>query len=177
VPQAAWGSAVPIDPSTSRIEVRAPGKITWSTTATVDADHPHVVVTVPALDDAPAPAAASGAPQARPSLVGPLVLGGVGVAAAAVGTYFGLRTIDASHDRDAACPGGKCNALAPQYYSDAQTYGAVSTVSFVTAGASIAAGALWWWIGARRANARAGAGPALVPVAGAMNGVMLRGEL
>ena len=52
-----WGVPVPIDPSTVTIVARAPGKKGWETRATVDAEHRHVVVAVPALEDAPAPVA------------------------------------------------------------------------------------------------------------------------
>jgi serine/threonine-protein kinase len=44
-----WGLAVPLDPSHLRIEAHAPNRGTWSTTVTLDAAHPHIVVTVPPL--------------------------------------------------------------------------------------------------------------------------------
>ncbi len=38
-----WGVPVPIDPSTARIEARAPNKKEWTTAVTIDAEHSHVV--------------------------------------------------------------------------------------------------------------------------------------
>ena len=52
--RSAWGIAVPVDPSTLRLEVRAQNKKAWTATVTVDAEHRHVVVTVPPLEDLPA---------------------------------------------------------------------------------------------------------------------------
>ena len=50
-----WGVPVPVDPATSRIEVRAPKRKPWVASAIVDAEHPHVVLAVPELETLPEP--------------------------------------------------------------------------------------------------------------------------
>lgn len=65
VPGPLWGTAVPTDPGTHRIDARAPGKEPWSTTLEVPAQATTVDVIVPRLVDA-APAAAP-APASAPA--------------------------------------------------------------------------------------------------------------
>lgn len=67
VPGPLWGTAIPTDPGTHRIDARAPGKDAWSTTVEVPSQATTVDVIVPRLvDAAPAPAPAP-APTAAPS--------------------------------------------------------------------------------------------------------------
>ena len=107
VGKAAWGIATPVDPGTHVVRVSAPGKDPWSDEIDVPAAARTFSVTVPALTDAPAPP-----PSATPSDQAPveadldapsdggsngqqvaaLVVGGVGLAAAATGTVFALQS-------------------------------------------------------------------------------------
>jgi hypothetical protein len=113
VGKAAWGMAVPVDPGTHVIRVSAPGKNTWSDEIEVPATSRTFSVTVPTLTDAASPAPApvgdiettpSGpapveadveAPRdggSNGSNVAALVVGGVGLAAAATGTIFAIQS-------------------------------------------------------------------------------------
>ncbi len=48
-----WGSAVPVDPGSHVVEAAAPGKKPWRTTVQVIGEQASLVVTVPALEQAP----------------------------------------------------------------------------------------------------------------------------
>jgi hypothetical protein len=180
-----WGSPVPVDPSISRIEAHAPNKKPWATTVTVDAVHPRIVVAVPPLEELPPPREKGGidvhraAPGASPSQVGPLAgpltliaLGAVGVG---VGTYFGIRTFQLKDESNQECV-PTCTDHARQSRSAAQTDADAATVSFVGAGAFLAAGAAWWWFGRRGASR--GSTVRVLPVVGSSwNGLALTGDL
>jgi hypothetical protein len=144
--QAGWGTAAPVDPGAHTLDVKATGKKPWSTTVTIGPSGDSQTVTVPRLDDAsaqgassddqpitptPSPSPDEGASrsvtgssppeQASPSAgntrrtIG-LVVGGAGLVAAGLGTYFGVRAISKAHDANNLCavPGscGSTEALA-----------------------------------------------------------------
>jgi hypothetical protein len=133
VGRAAWGTAVPVDPADHTIEATADGKQRWSTTIKVRDGSDAQTVTVPPLEDAPA--TATGAPPASPSpsdedrnasakpadeagsprpsaspqrTIG-LVVGAVGVAAAGLGTYFGVEALSKSSQANGLCPQSTCS--------------------------------------------------------------------
>lgn len=87
VPAPLWGTAIPTDPGTHRVDARAPGKDTWSTRLEVPSQAVTVDVIVPRLVDAappppapaPAPAPATApppspapAPRTAPAAAAPL---------------------------------------------------------------------------------------------------------
>ncbi|WP_437630637.1 tetratricopeptide repeat protein [Sorangium sp. So ce854] len=59
---AALNAPFPIDPGGHHVAAAAPGKVAWSTAVDVPPERASIVVTIPALEDAPQPQAA-GAPQ------------------------------------------------------------------------------------------------------------------
>jgi hypothetical protein len=100
---AAWGTAMPIDPGDHVVRVTAKNKQEWSQDVKVPATANTLSVNVPPLEDVPAPAEpVSSAEPASHVEASPLrdngagggtnvpafVIGGVGLAAAAVGTVF-----------------------------------------------------------------------------------------
>jgi hypothetical protein len=122
-----WGSAVPIDPGPYQLTASAPGKKTWSQTIELGAQGgAKIEVTVPALENessvapsipagASTNAAGSGSVMASTPAASPastwtsqrtigFVVMGIGGAAAAVGTIFGLMATSKVSDRDAICP-------------------------------------------------------------------------
>jgi hypothetical protein len=122
-------------------------------------------------------------PPARPpSLVMPLVLGGVGTAGLITGAAFGIQAINLKGQYDRQCASGCTNLPRDQFdaanktHQDAQTAGTVATVAFVAGGISLAAGVAWWWVDHARANRRASV-RALPLVGREMTGLMLEGEL
>jgi hypothetical protein len=105
VGKAAWGTGVPVDPGKHVIRVTAPGKQPWSDDVELPATPRTVTVTVPALTDLPIERPQAEALPANPppveadvhtpradgasgQKVAALVVGGVGLAAAATGTFF-----------------------------------------------------------------------------------------
>jgi len=109
-----FGAATPVDPGLVVVRADAPGYAGWSTTLTIPKTPGVVNVEVPALrlqtpEPAPAPAPAPGrAPEPpppptanHPGLVQQIVggaLGGLGLVAVGVGTYFGVRALRIEED-------------------------------------------------------------------------------
>ncbi len=125
-------------------------------------EHAHLTIALvpfapppPPPAPAPAPAPTVGAPAAAPaepphgpvhhatSNAGPIVLGVIGVAGLATGTFFGLRTIQEKDERNAQCVGG-CTQAAVTFDSQARTSAAVSTIAFGAGLAAVAGGVTWW---------------------------------
>ncbi|HEX7668163.1 MAG TPA: hypothetical protein VF395_01200, partial [Polyangiaceae bacterium] len=117
-----WNVAVPVDPGDHRLQARAPGYVEWNGVVKVDPGGANVTAPIPALTPAPAavtgpsptgwsagappptqPAAASSLPPSphdsgtgsslgTQRTVG-LVVGGAGLVALGVGTFFGIHAI------------------------------------------------------------------------------------
>jgi len=119
--RAAWGTPVAIDPGGHEFSSTAPGKKPWVSNVTIAVSE-RKSVEVPPLEVDPnavapsAPAAAPPGPAPSPSPAAPpseahrgsptlgWVLGGAGVAAIGVGSYFGVRTLSKKSDSDKECP-------------------------------------------------------------------------
>jgi hypothetical protein len=67
---------------------------------------------------------------------------GLGVAAAGVGTYFGLHAMALKNDADNACPNNACTAQGSSQTSDAIRSGDAATVAFSVAAGGIVVGAV-----------------------------------
>lgn len=169
------GTPTPVDPGEVLIEASAPGRVSFSSKVPVAAKA-RVVVNVPALaqspeaapvaappataTEAPAvetpPASTPPAPQAAlPSATTtraehaspvPWIVGGVGVLALGVGSYFGLKAISNANDAKDICPKGLCNEQQGQTAAeDARSAAKISNVSFVIGTAAVAAGAVLYF--------------------------------
>lgn len=166
VPAAAWSVAVPVDPGEQKIAAAAPGYAPWTLDVTLPPNGARIVVDVPALQALPpsevAPAAVAQtepitqAPAAltppaaalttadspaRASFHKPLayVLGGVGIAALGVGTYFGIRAISENNKADEACPNDRCRNAAGIEHDEAAHSSATAANVFVTGGLALVA--------------------------------------
>ncbi len=185
---AAWGSPIPVDPGTHRIEVSAPSKVTWTVPVDVAASAAKVRIDVPTLVDAPVtreahdvdkPAVvsvvavtptASGSSTQR--TVG-LVVAGLGIGSVAVGSVFGLV---AKSNNDAAlghCGGGTiCDAEGVALTQDAQSAATVSTIAFGVGGAAVLTGVILFFTAPKKTSppsiARWRAAPALGPSSAAL---------
>ena len=133
-------SLVPIDPGTRHLTARAPGRAPFQATLTIRAGET-TTVTIPKLakESVATPAPVDRAP-ARSGARTWLLVGGLGVTAAAVGvgTYFGLRAKSKHDDSAAFCDGAGCTTDGLALIGQARTAGNVSTVAFVVAGAALA---------------------------------------
>lgn len=161
------GKATPIDPGHHTIEARATGFRPWTGAVDVGADHDSETVKIgPLASDAPAPvatpapASAAPAPAAEAASTNPSsapeeqptpgawkrpagwIVGGAGVVAIGVGTYFGLSAISKSNDAKRQCTPSLCTSPgAVSENNDAKTYATVSDVAIGAGLAVVAAGA------------------------------------
>lgn len=193
-----WDSAVAVDPGEQKVSATAPGHTPWVGTV---AARPGGTATlsIPALARAPeqTPATSTAVPASRATAGPPgdhgvanptseearntatlgYVSTGVGIVAAGIGTYFGLRAFSKWDERNAHCNGDVCDGVAVERGDEATTAATVSTVAF-GAGA-IALGLGIYWIaadsGGTQSNAAATAAPrriGLTPLLGTRSGGM-----
>ena len=173
LPSAAFGVALPADPGLQRVEAEAPGRTPWSVVENLPPNGASLSVTVPALapaadvsvaSAASAPAPASVAATAAPDLaraapaavVSPehggsrwqrplgFVLGGAGVIALGVGTYFGARAISQNSDLESACPSTStpCAGVNRRLQERAESSANVSTGLFIGGAVLLGAGVI-----------------------------------
>ena len=145
--------ALPVDPGTYVIAAVAPGKQRWTTTVTVGPSGDRVRVNVPSLETEPSEVAteqAQTSPQLTAAATQPapashtqklfgIITTGTGVAALAVGSFFGLNAASRWSDAKADCdPYPYCGERGQQLAQDAKRSGTVSTVAFIAGGALLA---------------------------------------
>lgn len=172
VPEAAWNSAVPIDPDTYVIVASAPGYKPWRTEVPI---HPQIkrrVVTIPRLEREPIASVRVAAPRphdavlasvATPIARAPVRRGGAtwtttravsatlalaGAASIATGVYFGLRANDRQRRADATCPDSLCgDPAALRLNHDARSDARLANVLYGVGGATVAAAVVLWFVG------------------------------
>ena len=151
VGRALWGTAIPVDPGSHAIEASAPGKKPWRSTVTVEGEKASVVVTVPALQDAPPEAQTSAAVSA--DVVAPtsgsgrrtlgLVVGGAGLVGLGIGTAFALKAKSNYDDSLPFCAAGdnnRCNQDGITRREDARSAGNIATLAVGAGAAALVAG-------------------------------------
>lgn len=155
---AAWRTPVPVDPGTYELVAEAPGHRPWRTQITI-APRTDRWVVVPALVRVPAPAVArvrASAPRTRTwsRLRRASVIAAVaGVGALGGGGYLGMRSREREDLADARCPDVVCaDPVALRWNDQAQTDAVLANGLFVVGGASVAAAAVLWLVGAPRAD-------------------------
>jgi hypothetical protein len=180
VGEAQWGEALPVDPGTRTIRAQADGRKPWVAQVDVPPHPQEVVVEIPELEidphpsetkPSPPPPMTTTAPTAEPPKNGDtqrtlaIVAVGVGVAGVAVGTIFGLVSMNKRNEADSHCepPDHKlCDAAGVDAGDKAITAGNISTVGFIAGGLLVAAGAALWFT--------APSGVAIAPSAGPNGG-------
>jgi hypothetical protein len=187
------GTPVPVDPGDYTIEALAPGWVAWSTKVTVSM--PGVVdVVVPALGkapikveepappavSAPLPAATDDRRHARRKLA--YIVGGSGVAVVAVSLIFGGVASSKWSEAQDHCIDLECDQTGVDLADSASTMGTISTATFLTGTAAVAAGAYLWFTSRGSERATEGAPVAdptalrLVPTVGpSQTGLLLQG--
>jgi hypothetical protein len=161
--RAAWASALPVDPGVHALSFAADGFVTSTVGVNISRDGATFSVNVPRL--APASKAdggaraESGAPSRRTIA---WILGGAGVAAIGVGSYFGIRAMGDKSDGDAHCNGRLCDATGLALQDDAHTHATIATIAF---GAGIAAlgGAAFLFVTSERKNGGVAIAPVVAP--------------
>jgi len=139
---AAWGVGMPVDPGTHHVVASAPYKTRYE--QSVEIDSGSTTLKIPKLADGSAAAVAPRAvdtdtekkPVADEGTTGRagngrrtagFVIGGVGIVALGVGSYFGLRAFSKWSDREDNCVGG-CNSRAKTASDDAQSAATAANV-------------------------------------------------
>jgi serine/threonine-protein kinase len=161
VPAAALGAPVPVDPGEQKLTAAAPGYATWSTSVDLPPNGARVAVDIPALQPlppnettiaqtepvtqapsvpTPQPAAAATEPQGTFHKPLAYVLGGVGIVALGVGSYFGVRAISENGKADDICTNDRCNAQGFEHDQNAHQAATVSNVLVAGGLALVAAG-------------------------------------
>jgi hypothetical protein len=183
IPEATWGSAVPIDPGEHTIDASSPGKQTWKTVIRVEPKPGTTTITVPVLADAPvlgSPAAGSGWGTQR---IAGISVASAGIAGLLVGSILGgvalKRSADLKGSGQCNADLTVCNAAGLAARSSAQPLAHGSTAGFVIGGAALAAGLVVFFTAPAADVAPSpprGARVGIGAVAGAgMTGVMLQG--
>ena len=155
----AWGTALPVDPGEHRVSLTSAGARRSLRTVRVPEGPSTIDVDLASEDESsrspsaptpkPAPHPSVAPAEPRPDVArsrggaqrtAGLGLIGLGVAGAAVGTLFGIRTIGWNDESDRHCVGTFCNATGIELRQDAREAATASTVSFVVAAVAVGAG-------------------------------------
>jgi hypothetical protein len=150
-----WSVPLPLDPGDYRFEATAPGYKPWSASVAIGTTGSAREVVIPELEReaprAPAQPAVVAPPRNDERPVEPpagggartigWIMGGVGLVAIGVGTYFGLRAMAKNDDADAHCVREtSCDAQGVRLDEEGRDAGLVSTVAFVGGGAALGLG-------------------------------------
>jgi serine/threonine-protein kinase len=162
-----FGTATPVDPGATRIEVVAPGRASFSATLNVDPGNRYefnVPMLAPEAQPAASAAGANGDASAAPAQSGAntapsapepatsshsngmrtasYIIGGAGLLGIGVGSVFGLQAISKNKDAtDGTCKSGVCQDSSDYDKSqDAHSAATLSNVFFGVGGAALATG-------------------------------------
>jgi hypothetical protein len=136
---AAWGLGMPVDPGTHQVTASAPNKVSFE--QRVEIESGSSTLAIPKLADAVAAAAGPRLvdtdTEKKPVTDEPatgsgrrtagFVIGGVGIVALGVGSYFGLRAFSKWSEREDNCVGG-CNSAAKSAGDAAQSAATVANI-------------------------------------------------
>lgn len=143
VGNAEWGLAIPVDPGTHAIEASAPKKKKWSSNAKVEGNAAKVQVSIPALEDDDTGIRGGGGTSGGGGsrrMIG-LVVGGAGLVAIGVGSFFGLQAKSKQDDALTHCRTDTlCTAEGVSLGSDAKSAATLSTIMFGVGLAAVATG-------------------------------------
>jgi hypothetical protein len=154
LPEPRWFLPMFLDPGEHSVAVSAPGKYREALKVVVPRQPSMQLIPVPPLRDLHPAHNAAGAAQSPsathtspdPSRRGVPVLawvaGGVGVAGVAVGSIFGILTLQKRDDIGDHCAGTRCDSTGAQLHDDAQKAALVSTVGFVVGAVGLASAAV-----------------------------------
>lgn len=182
LPQAAWGTAMPLDPGEHRVEAAAPGRRPFAVTVTIGKDADARTVTVPSLEAVappppsvasappPPPATTSAPPPPATSVVAQpartptwaWVAGGVGAAALVGGTAFALASRSNARAAKDACPDpDHCPDRAA--VDDSKTAVRQGNVATVLTGVGLVGVGVFAWAWATTPRTTAEVGPSVGP--------------
>jgi hypothetical protein len=171
IPAPLWGAPIPVDPGQHTVRVTAARMKPWETVVATAGDGATASVTVPPLEpdpDATAPEAIPSAVVTAPPTPPPppppqeaehatgggqrtiaLLVGGAGVVALGIGTYFGVTALSKKNSETPAngCPNGStggCMSAGVAISQDAFHDGNVATIALGVGAAALIGGAVLW---------------------------------
>lgn len=176
----AWGTPAPVDPGDHVVHASALGTTDWEKTVTATAGS-SVTVEVPSLASETAPIS-NGRDRAMHDMMQDVrtlevdegkrtaayIVGGAGVVALGVGTYFGLRALSLRHQSDDHCPADRCTPEGVRL-NDSAKRSALGADIGVGVGIGAVAVATYLFVTSshwKPGDSRAGGGAPLVPVVG-----------
>jgi hypothetical protein len=166
IPDAVWGTPLPVDPGEHEVAVTAPGRRSWSAKTAVTASGSRASVAVPALAEEHATTVPTRAGGLGTTEVLAIVSGGLGLTGLGIGAAFGLDAASKKSGYQQLQVGGRCtDETCVTLSKDAVSAATLSTVGFVVGGALAATGLVLWLVAPGR-DAE-GKTVALVPLAGA----------
>jgi len=187
--EGAWGTAVPVDPDTEiALEVEAPGYKSWKLTVSLHPEEQKSVV-IPKLEKLPPPppkphvktkaeiAAEQEREQKKTQRTIAYVLGGAGLVAVGVGSYFGLRAMSKKAETEEHCNGTLCDPTGLELNEQANRAATVSNVAFGVGLVALGAGSYFFVISQAegdntapegRRDARVRVTPSIAPRSGAI---------
>ncbi|MBW2455235.1 MAG: hypothetical protein JRI68_12025, partial [Deltaproteobacteria bacterium] len=140
----ALADPIEVNPGEHQLVLEVAGHEPTETTVTAEegtTGHPVTLTLGPATADDVGP----GPPpdDDAPSIVPPLIVAGVGVAALGLGVVTGILTLNDASELKDRCPQNPCPEDNESLADSVNTLGTVSTIGFVVGGAAIGAGVLW----------------------------------
>lgn len=169
---AAWGAPMPVDAGSVHIEASAPGRRKFVKSVEIS-DGENAVVAVPELSEQGAggdpsqPSDSGAAASSGPNHAAAYVVGGLGLAAIGVGSYFGVRALQ-DHDeaKDKGCDDDTCPPGEAHQADKSAVFNAwLSTASLFTGAAAVGV-AIYLYVDAEAEHAERG-GVVVVPNASA----------
>jgi hypothetical protein len=131
---AAWNTAIDVDPGKHSVHAEAPGRLNFEGSVTIAEKQEKSIAVVLEVDSAPV-----AGDKKAPSKVGPIVTTVAGAVGVGVGLTFGYLAIKKKGDD---CPNGVCASQAS--IDDGRTLANVSTI-VTGVGAAVLVGGIVWW--------------------------------
>jgi len=167
-----WSAPVAVDPGVHQLNATASGYMPWSDKLSIKVGA-RLTVTVPRLERPVSRrveqnvhashsthlTGESEEPRARSASALGWIVGGTGLAAVGVGSYFGLRAIAKRKDSDQQCPKDTCSDYGVALNDQAKTAAWVSNVSFGVGLVGIAVGTYLIWLTPASTPDRTGKAP------------------
>lgn len=153
IPEDRFGAKLPVDPGTYTLTAKAPGRISWTTSVTVDQTAKDQTVEMPALVELPLPpppkpkpvATSHGKRRFKGATIG---LSVAGVGGLGIGIVLGLHAKSLAADADAICPHAAClDPGALDLNKRARSSATYANVALIGGSAALVGAAVLWWIG------------------------------
>jgi len=165
-PAEALTTGAAVDPGTHEVSAQAPDYLPFRTTLEIRVDSGVVTVDIPPRTPAQPLSPPPPPPPSSGTRVLGLVLGGVGLASAGVGTYFGIAAFNAEAKSKDNCTGNVCSSTGVSDNHDARTDALVADITLGAGAVAFATGLYFALKSPSRPRVGAARTPSLVVWAG-----------